>query len=370
MTVFLFFIGIFGMAAASLGKPPAGFSEIENRVLAQKPKMSIETIGNGEFQGDYEAYLTDQFPLRDRWIGLKTSMERLLLKRESKDIYFGEDGYLLEKHTDSYTTRTAKRNLMALAEFTGKYEEELGPGHVSVLLIPDAVDILQDKLPPFASAGQGMDYLEQACKALPQGTCFDAASILRAHKEEELYYRTDHHWKTLAAFYVHQAWARERGYGFQTLEDYEIQTVTDSFQGTIQSKLGIQTAGDTIELFLPKKEIPYVVEKNDSTEESLYDYGALDTKDQYAVFFGGNEPFLRIRTEADQKRRILVIKDSYANCFLPFMLGEFQEIDVLDLRYTNEPLEERIQEGGYTDILILYHVSGFAEDMSIVKITN
>lgn len=232
------------------------------------------------------------------------------------------------------------------------------------------MDILQDKLPPFASAGQGMDYLEQACKALPQGTWFDAASILLAHKEEEMYYRTDHHWKTLAAFYVHQAWAWERGYGFQTLEDYEIQTVTDSFQGTIQSKLGIQTAGDTIELFLPRKEISYVVEKNDSTEESLYDYGALDTKDQYAVFFGGNAPFLRIRTEADQKRRILVIKDSYANCFLPFMLGEFQEIDVLDLRYTNESLEERIQEGGYTDILILYHVSGFAEDMSIVKITN
>ena len=105
-------------------------------------------------------------------------------------------------------------------------------------------------------------------------------------------------------------------------------------------------------------------------ENSLYDYAALETKDKYAVYFGGNEPFIQIRTEIENGQKILVIKDSYANCFIPFMLGEFQEIDILDLRYTNQKLSGMIAEGGYTDILILYNASGFAEDISISKLTN
>ena len=111
-------------------------------------------------------------------------------------------------------------------------------------------------------------------------------------------------------------------------------------------------------------------ESKRTAENSLYDYTALDTKDKYAVYLGGNEPFLQIRTDRDNGRRILVIKDSYANCFIPFMLGEFQEIDVLDLRYTNRKVSELIEAGGYTDLLVLYNVSGFAEDISISKLTK
>ena len=111
-------------------------------------------------------------------------------------------------------------------------------------------------------------------------------------------------------------------------------------------------------------------ESSGKTENSLYDFEALNTKDKYAVYFGGNEPFMKIRTEAENGVKILVIKDSYANCFIPFMLGEFEEIDVLDLRYTNQSLSERMAEGGYTDILVLYNASGFAEDMNILKLTN
>ena len=214
--------------------------------------------------------------------------------------------------------------------------------------------------------------MEQISEILPDGIWFDGASVLREHTGEEIYYRTDHHWKTLAAFYVYQAWAERQGYIVPELTDYEIQTVTDCFEGTIQSKLGIGTAGDTIELFFPLMEPAYTVyrESTEITENSFYNYAALDTKDKYAVFLGGNEPFLRIRTAAPNERKILVIKDSYANCFIPFMLGEFQEIDVLDLRYTNQRLSGILAEGGYTDILLLYNASGFAEDMSISKLTN
>lgn len=377
VTVIVFCLLVFGFTAATILMPPREFSETENRVLAERPEVKTDTILSGDFEEDYEEYLTDQFVCRDQWISLKTFVERLLLKRESKDIYFAKDDYLIEKHTGSFTTQMAQRNIAALTEFVQQYEEQFGKEHISVLIVPNAVDILQDKLPPLAESGGGNDYLEQISESLPEGILFDGASVLCEHRDEEIYYRTDHHWKTLAAFYVYQAWAEKQNYTIPELTDYEIQTVTDCFEGTVQSKLGIGTAGDTIEVFYLLTEPAYTVyhysankESTGVTENSLYDYAALDTKDKYAVFLGGNEPFLRIRTEAENERKILVIKDSYANCFIPFMLGEFQEIDVLDLRYTNQALSGLIAEEEYTDILILYNVSGFAEDMSISKLTH
>ncbi|MBO5485802.1 MAG: hypothetical protein J5988_02575, partial [Eubacterium sp.] len=266
VTAAVFCILILGFTVATLIKPSTEFSETENRVLAQKPEAKPETVLSGEFEEKYEEYLTDQFILRNHWIGIKTAVERLLLKRESRDIYFADDDYLIEKHTGVFTTQMARRNITKLAEFTQLYAEQLGAGHVSVLIIPNAVDILEDKLPPFACAGSGNAYLKQISETLPEETWFDASQILQMHKNEELYYRTDHHWKTLAAFYVYQAWAGRQGYAVPELEDYEIKTVTDSFEGTIQSKLGIRTKGDTIELFFPENEFSYVVKKNNSSD--------------------------------------------------------------------------------------------------------
>lgn len=212
--------------------------------------------------------------------------------------------------------------------------------------------------------------MAQIADALPAGVWFDTAQILRAHEEEALYYRTDHHWKTLAAFYAYQGWAAARDCVVPALADYDVVTVTDSFEGTIQSKLGIQTEGDTIEVFLPKKAVSYTVCQGDDETTSLYDESALDTKDKYAVYFGGNQGFITIKTDAESDRRILVIKDSYANCFIPFLLDEFKEIDILDPRYDRQKVSERMENGGYTDLLVFYNAAGFAEDTGIINLTK
>lgn len=371
ITVFIFCILIFGFMVITVIQSPKNFSETENRVLKQKPEMNIESLINGEFETNYEEYLTDQFVFRDQWIGLKTTVEKIFWKKESKDIYFAKDDYLIEKHSDSFTTDMARRNRELLSQFVNQYQGQFGKNHISVMIVPNAVDILKHKLPSFASPYNEDEYLAQIAKTLPENVWFDAASVLREHQNEDIFYRTDHHWKTIAAFYVYQEWAKKQGYHVPEITDYKIKTVTDDFEGTIQSKLGIKTTGDTIELFLPKTEIPYTVKNSvNEIESSLYDDSALDTKDKYAVYFGGNQEFLKIHTESDNKRKILVIKDSYANCFIPFMIGEFQEIDILDLRYTKQKLNERIKKGGYTDLLVLYNASGFAEDMNIAKLIN
>ena len=366
--ILLFCILIFGFTAATWITPTKDFSETENRALAQFPRLSLETVLNGEFESDYEEYLSDQFPGRDGWIGLKTDAERAMLRQESKDIYFAEDGYLIEKHTGSFTTDTAKENIGLLAGFFEKYEEAY-QGHMTAMVVPNAVDILRDKLPPYASPYDQEEYLAQIQEALPQGVWFDTSSVLEEHKEEEIYYRTDHHWQTKAAFYVWQEWAGEQGFGLPSEEDYTIEAVTEEFEGTIQSKLGISVQPDSIQIYRQKEDPFYTVDTGNGEESySVYDLDALNTKSKYDIYFGGNHALVKIQTRADTGRRILLIKDSYAHCFAPFLITEFDEIDLVDIRYYNQNLSQLIEEGDYTDLMFLYNASGFAEDVNFSKL--
>jgi len=409
----LFCVLIFGFAVATLLSPDVEYSETENRTLAQMPEVSLNALTDGSFESDYEDYLTDQFVLRDAWIALKTDTERLMGRTSSNDIFFADDDYLIEAHTDTFTSDQAATNIQILASFVEKYVEIFGTDHMTVMIVPNAVDILRDKLPAFASPYDEGEYLEQIEEVLTDavgtadlesmpdaseeniletsetseaseaseallvmndslfsGVWFDARSVLQEHSEEELYYRTDHHWKTLGAFYVYQAWAGARGYTVPTTESYTVETVTEDFEGTIQSKLGIHTVTDSIELYLDSSDPYYTVEKDGSGEisYSLYDYSALDTKSKYDIFFGGNNALTQITTRAGTGRKILVVKDSYAHCFVPFLLSEFDEIDVLDIRYYNQEISGLIEEEGYTDLLFLYNASGFAEDTSLAKL--
>ena len=128
VTAAVFCVLIFGFTAATIFTPTVEFSEAENRVLAGMPEVKINEIFNGDFEADYEEYLTDQFIFRNGWISLKTSVERLLGKRESKDIYFAEEDYLIEKHTGAFTTQIAERNITALADFVESMKRNLAKG--------------------------------------------------------------------------------------------------------------------------------------------------------------------------------------------------------------------------------------------------
>lgn len=368
--VTLFLLLIFGFTAASLLKPDTEFSENENRSLAQKPALHWDSLLDGTFSQEYETYLTDQFLLRDEWIGLKTQAERLTFRQEINDIYFAADDYLIEKHTGVFETDQAEANRTFLASFFEKLSASYDSSHLTAMVVPNAVDILRDKLPPFASPYDEETYLDQVESTLPEGVWFDASGVLRQHKEEEIYYRTDHHWKTLGAFYTFRQWAQEKGLGTVSQADYTVETVTDSFEGTIASKVGTKVEPDTIEVYRPREETPYLLTYNqsDDVRSSVYQEQFLDTKDKYAVYYGGNYGLVEASMQSETGRRLLVIKDSYAHCFVPFTMNFFDEVDMLDLRYFNQSLQEYIEEGDYTDILFLYNASGFAEDTSLAKL--
>lgn len=367
----LFLLMIFGLTAATMLKPDTDFSEKENRALASMPELRFDSLFSGEFTADYETYLTDQFVFRDGWIGLKTMVERLSFRQETKDIYFAKDDYLLEKHTGTFETPQAESNIAYLTAFFEKMSEKYDADHLSVMVVPTAVEILDEKLPIFASPYDQEQYLNKIAAGLPEGVWFDTRELLEQHQNEEIYYRTDHHWETLAAFYTFEQWAKEKNLGQINAQDYEITTIADDFEGTIASKVGTKVVPDTIEIYQHKEQVPYHLTYNqtDDYRSTVYQEHVLDSKDKYSYFYGGNYGLVEAEMEQKTGRKLLVIKDSYAHCFVPFTYQLFDEVDMLDLRYFNQKLSEFIEAGEYTDILFLQNISGFAGDTSLVKLT-
>ena len=369
----VFLLLIFGFAIATVLKPSNERSETENRLLEQKPDLTWNALISGKFSEDYEAYLSDQFVVRDGWISLKTAFERAALRQEAEDVYFARDNYLIEKHTGVFTAETAERNIQNLSAFFTNLSKSMDPAHLTAMVVPNAVDILRDKLPPFADPYDEEIYLRKIAGALPEGVWFDSSSVLRQHSGEELYYRTDHHWKTLSAYYTFEAWAGEKGLAGDSAFSFRPVTVTDSFEGTIASRLGIVGRADSIERFDP--EIPFdyylIYNQSDDIRNTVYQDSFLERKDKYAYFYGGNFGLIQAKMpEHETGRKLLVIKDSYAHCFVPFTYALFDQVDMLDTRYYNASISALIGQENYTDILFLFNAAGFAEETSLARLMS
>ena len=106
------------------------------------------------------------------------------------------------------------------------------------------------------------------------------------------------------------------------------------------------------------------------TTVGFYDYAALERSDRYEFYLGTNEPELVIRTVADTNDTLLVLKDSYANAFLPFLAGSYKTITVVDPRYYAEPLDMLLAEDEYTDVLILYNIQTLSQDSHLQQLLS
>ena len=182
--------------------PEKEYSESENRVLASMPDFSTETLLNGKYMQKLETYTNDQFLLRGKWITLKNLTEQAMLKTDSNGVYFARDGYLIQKH-DAPDEERAEKNKVALASFASRAATELGSDRVRVMLVPTAFEILDEKLPPFASGFDQLAYNASVAENLPQDVFLDVSGTLAEHSDEYIYYRTDHHWTTLGAYYAY-----------------------------------------------------------------------------------------------------------------------------------------------------------------------
>ena len=346
--------------------PDRGFSEKENRVLASAPGLTLNQLTSGGFEKQFETYENDQFPLRDLWITLKASADRLMGKVEENGVLLGKNGYLMEEFKSPVQTQYDS-TVKAMTDFAQRHSEL----KQYALIAPNSVNILKDKLPAFAPVTDQNLWLDDLKDSLTAAgvTFIDVRATFQDHKMEDLYYHTDHHWTTQGAYYAYLQAAKEME--IDTSSDAFVKSpVTRSFQGTLSAKSGFRSGEkDEIDVFLPDGDntlssvVNYVDEQKKSA--SFYDTEKLKSRDKYALFFGGNHAKVKISTPVETNHTLLVLKDSYANSFVPFLTQHYRRIIMVDPRYYYGNLEELMQAENVDEVLYLYNANTFFSDNSL-----
>ncbi|MEG1771704.1 MAG: DHHW family protein [Clostridia bacterium] len=347
--------------------PDSDFSENENRFLTTEVEMSFESIVSGKFTSTAEKYIDDQFFLRNELISFKTLTQQMMLNKDIGGVYLGKEKYLFEKIRDGdFDNAQTKSNVETVNAFMARHSNIT----VSLLLSPNAALVLKDKLPPYAPYFNQSSEIDNIKASIDCGF-IDVREVLNEKSSEYIFYKTDHHWTTLGAFYAYQALRNAKGLSSVDIDDYDVKLMTTAFRGALYSKaLNLNSADDSIYIFEPKHRENYSVEYNYGKEvtSSVYDLNKLNTKDKYQLFLGGNPPEVKIKTDNADGKNLLVFKDSFANSFIPFLIGDYKNICVIDLRYFNQDVNAYILENDIDEIMFLYNIVNFSSDKSFEKL--
>ena len=358
--LFCAFIG--GMLLVSTVLPDREMSETENRYLQQAPTLSLGNITNGTFMSQAEDYTADQIVGRDLWVALKAWCERLSGKQENNGVYFGKADTLLNRVNDPDPDDLQTRL---------DYVDAL-VGNVSVPvyfgLIPSSSAVWADRLPDGAPTADELSYIQQMYFATGAATV-DLAGPLTAHKGEDIYYRTDHHWTSLGAFYGANAIFEALGLEPLELSDYEKTTVTDQFYGTIYSTSGVRwVRPDSIDTYIPADGVHVTSWFGaQPSEGSLYVDHYLSVKDKYSYFLGGQQqPLCVIESDkAPDGPKVLIIRDSYSDSLAPFLTERFSEVHLFDPRNNLTSVKDYVAQNGIDSVIVLYSFQNFATDQNL-----
>lgn len=368
----LFFAGALGAGLLwNVLTPDRAYSESENRYLASFPEVTADNVFSGRFTEDFGEYVSDQFPGREGWVALKTMTQLMTLRPDNGRVYFGQDSRLFAV-PDPEDASLMERNCRAVADFLTRVRETWPETRVSVLLAPTASTLLSEDLPllaPVQDEEALMDRMREALGDIP--FCDPTQSLLQAPDREALYYRTDHHWTAYGALTACTAWLRELGLEPLDAASLRLETVSDSFYGTLYSKANLPwIPADTLTApqLAASQEITVSYSDSDEVLSGLYDPSYLEGRDQYSYYLGGNHPLTTVETGAGTGRSLLVVKDSYAHAFVPYLTGHYDTIVLLDPRYFREDILTWMEGKGFTDVLVLYNAATFSTDRQMAAV--
>ena len=377
--LFCAFIGVFLVANAV--SPDRTFSEVENRNLEQLPAVDFGTpeklfrdgnFFNGQFMRDFETYTTDQFIGRDAWVDLKARTERALGKKENNNVYFADNDTLITRFDQPAADRVTE-NL----NYVNKFVENVDIP-VVFSLIPSQACIWANRLPEGAPNASQTDLMAQAQGAVTGATWADVYTPLMEHKDEDIFYRTDHHWTSLGAYYGYTGLASALGYTPVPLTDYTPTVRSTEFYGTVFSSSGVRwVKPDTITTYVPDDGITVVSHTYDNSgnpveeQRALYVESFLSVKDKYSMFLGGNQSLgVVTNTNNPDGPKLLIIRDSYADSLVPFLTAHYSEIHLIDPRYYHLSVKDYVEQNGIDQALVLYSVPNFVTDGNMFWITR
>lgn len=338
------------------------FSETEIRLLATKPEVTWEGIVSGAFQDQYGKAVKDQFPGRDKLVGIRDAIDRAIGIDEENGIYFGDNGYLFEVHLpEAYPEELQEEKAAMLERFVDDWEAD-------VMLIPSSDNVLTDKLPFGAPVFDETAFLTLVREKIGEERYINVYETLIQHKDEALYYKTDSHWTSLGAYYGFEAWANHRGRYVYSFDLDNMTTVSLDFKGNLHKKVPVTDRKDEIKIFTETLDAKVLVSYDDQrTSASFYSDSYLTGNDQYGYFLDSGSGFTTIHTDSNGRNRILLITDSDGYAFVPLLFRSFTDICVVDLKNFEGDIMDlmsRFSRNRQTDVLLLFDCIDFLDNFS------
>lgn len=363
---------IYGFAVTMIVTPDKDFSKAENRSLQTLPKFSLENLTSGRYTSEMSAYCADQMPFRDTFVGTKGIIETVMLKNENNSVLLGKNQTLIAK--DDYTDfAAADKNTEAINRFASSLDVP-----VWTAIAGRSQDILINATPSLYPARNISDKaFAYVNSSITDANRIDILSPLRARSEEGeyVYYRTDHHWTTLGAYYAYVEIMNGFGLEAYSIDRFTRETVTEEFYGTTWSKAGMKwIAPEPIEFFRYDGDETLELKIGNNVTSGVYDRSYLEKKSKYSTFIGETfasasiYPAESSPLNSDRREKLLIVKDSFSHSVVPFLALHF-DIELIDLRYYKaSTVTGFVEQNGISRVLILCSLDTVLNDPTLSAI--
>ena len=269
-----------------------------------------------------------------------------------------DSGYELYTYVDDEADKYAKCINQAARELDGK-------ANVYDMVIPLSSGItFPDNLRARIQSTDQHEAVQKIQEKMEKGVkIVDVFDTLMQHRNEEIYFRTDHHWTALGAYYAYETFCGTKGIEPETLDSHE-KMKFGGFLGSFYKDTkdeALKNHPDKVETFAPNDDCIMHVTASDGTKYDwpvIYDVSKYGASLKYSTFIAGDNPYTVIENkDKTDGSACVVVKESFGNAFVPFLVDHYQTIYVVDYRYWTGSVSQLAREKMVQDVLFINNLS-------------
>lgn len=342
-------------------------NSLSDKGKKQFPDVSFESLANGSFSDELSSFAVSNFPARNRWIAANSDFQAQFNESIINGVYVDENMLL---NADISSRLSSEKSAQEIKKFCSSYS-----GAVYFVAVPTSSGVYEDYLPKhllsYPESRQISSFYNSLGADIRQ---IDAYNILKMLKENYIYYRSDTKWTSYGAYCVYRTVIQKLGFIPIAYDKYTIEHVTNEFRGNLYSRtLYSGVKPDMIDSYkYPSGEeiVECVGYDNDGKAKTttLCDKSRLDSENMYDFYAEGDQPLIKIRTSVNNERKILVIKDSFGDCFIPFLVQHYSEIAVVSSENLECSLSELLDIDGYEQMLFIFGIDSISDSRYFEKL--
>lgn len=347
--IIIFSAFIFALGAACFLREPVEILVSERRKAAQMPVISADSVMDKSYFDDFEKYLTDQFPLRDGFRTVNAAIRMKLLRQTDNSKVYLADGHISEFQS-AFSENSVKNAADKLNSIYEKYIKDAN-ARVYYSVVPDKNYYLAEKNGfPSLNYNKMLEIFHSEIKNMEYIDIFDCLTA-------DDYYTTDSHWKQENLSAVVDRLSGKMGFKTRPFSDYKAQKIAD-FEGVYAPRLALGKMSDeiiTLSSDVTDSARVFNLETNKTTQ-GVYDMSKLSGYDKYEVYLSGAAAFLTVENPlAEEKRELVVFRDSFGSSLVPLMLEGYSKITVIDIRYISPQILGEYVDFTNCDVLFIYN---------------